>query len=167
MITSLNFKKYKTEDFRDYYNLVKEDTYMKYITGEGMSKENAIKRFEYILDFGRQHDAIGYFQVRDVETNSIIGDSKLVYNKDDKSLFEIGYLLKEEYWRKGLGTKICAYLLALASTIDEKKDIIGIIHPENIASRRLLEKFGFKSIFKGDENGATIEKLILKRNGED
>lgn len=87
---SLNFKKYKTEDFRDYYNLVKEDTYMKYITGEGMSKENAIKRFEYILDFGRQHDAIGYFQVRDVETNSIIGDSKLVYNKDDKSLFEIG-----------------------------------------------------------------------------
>lgn len=164
MITQLTFKKYTAADFPDYYNLVKEDDVMQYITGKGMSETDARKRFAFILDLGQQHNALGYFQVLDPINREIIGDCKLVFFKNDTHVFEIGYLLRKEHWRKGLGTKICEYLLSLASTIDEKIDVIAVIHPENVASRKLLEKFGFESYFKGNEDGSTIEKLILKRS---
>lgn len=164
MITTLSFKKYTSADFLDYHNLVKEDEVMQYITGKGMSEVDAKKRFSFILALGHQNDSIGYFQVLEAANRTILGDCKLVYNKNDSNVFEIGYLLKKEYWKMGLGTKICEYLLCQASIIDQKKDVIGVIDPKNIASRRLLEKFGFKSYFIGQENSCTIEKLILKRN---
>ena len=39
----------------------------------------------------------------------------------------------------------------------------GLIHPENKASKRLLEKFGFQSYFIGEENGIPTEKLLLQK----
>lgn len=163
MITQLTFKKYTTADFPDYYNLVKEDDLMQYITGKGLSETDARKRFAFILDLGQQHHSLGYFQVIDSSSGQIIGDCKLVFYKKDSHIFEIGYLVRKEHWQKGLGTKICKYLLSLAPTIDKKNDIIAIIHPQNIASRKLLEKFGFKTYFEGKEDGATIEKLMLNK----
>lgn len=163
MITQLTFKKYTEEDFQDYHNLVKEDDVMQYITGKGMSLSDAKKRFTFILELGQQHDSLGYFQVLDTANGQIIGDCKLVFHKKDTHVFEIGYLLRKEHWKKGLGTKICEYLLSLASTIDKKNDVIAVIHPENTASRKLLAKFGFESFFKGSEDGNIIEKLILKK----
>ena len=163
MITKLTFKKYTAKDFLHYHNLVKEDDVMKYITGKGMSVADANKKFDFILDLGRQHECLRYFQVLDAANDTIIGDCKLVFYKKDNSVFEIGYLLKREHWKKGLGTKICEHLLSLALKIDQDKGIIAVIHPQNIASRKLLEKFGFISYFQGNEEGVTIEKLILTR----
>ncbi|MFD2903472.1 GNAT family N-acetyltransferase [Sphingobacterium anhuiense] len=164
MTTQLTFKKYTEEDFSDYLNLVKEDDLMQYITGKGLSETDAKRRFAFILDLGQQHNALGYFQVLDTATGQIIGDCKLVFYKRNIHIFEIGYLVRKEHWRQGLGTKICEYLLSQASTVNKENDVIAVIHPENIASRKLLEKFNFESYFKGNEDGTTIEKLILKRS---
>jgi hypothetical protein len=41
--------------------------------------------------------------------------------------------------------------------------VIGIIDPDNAASRQLLTKFGFQSYFVGIEDEVATEKLILKR----
>lgn len=164
MTTQLTFKKYTAEDFSDYHNLVKEDYLMQYITGKGLSETDAKRRFAFILDLGQQHNALGYFQVLDTATGQIIGDCKLVFYKRNINIFEIGYLVRKEHWRQGLGTKICEYLLSQASTVNKENDVIAVIHPENIASRKLLEKFNFESYFKGNEDGTTIEKLILKRS---
>ena len=83
--------------------------------------------------------------------------------KPDETQLEIGYMLKEEFWGKGYGTMICSELLSLADTVLAKKDIIGIIDPENAASKKLLEKFGFQSYFVGIEDDLPTEKLILRR----
>lgn len=78
-------------------------------------------------------------------------------------MLEIGYLLKDAFWRKGFGTKICEKLLERAKEIAPNDNIIGVIDPDNIASRRLLEKFGFKSYFVGEEDGIPTEKLVLRK----
>jgi len=76
---------------------------------------------------------------------------------------EIGYLLKEAFWGKGYGTMVCIKLLSLAEQRWPTEDVIGIIDPENMASKKLLEKFGFKRYFIGVEDDLPTEKLILKR----
>ncbi len=162
MYNTLLFKKYLPEDFDAFHDLVKSDDVMKYITGKGLSKEQARKKFDSILEINQNPD-LGYFKVIEADTLKLLGDCKLVNYKKDPSVFEIGYLLRKEHWGKGLGTQICESMLALATTLNPDKDVIGIIDPDNTASKRLLNKFGFKSFFVGLEDALATEKLILKR----
>ena len=94
-------------------------------------------------------------------TGDFMGDCKLEWYPPDRSKLEMGYILKEEFWGKGYGTQICQKLIALADTVAPGMEIIGIIDPDNTASKRLLEKFGFKSFFIGTENSLPTEKLQL------
>lgn len=92
-----------------------------------------------------------------------MGHSKLEPHINDNSVIEIGYILKKENWRKGLGITICTKLLSLATKSYLNLDVIAIIVPKNLASRKLLEKFGFKSYSIGVEDDLPTEKLIFKR----
>lgn len=158
----LQILKYKQEDFDSYYSLVTDDQVMKYITGKGMSEEQALRKFTEILQINKDDDLLGYFKVIDHDTE-LIGDCKLVRYKRDRSVLEIGYLLKRTFWKKGFGTKICQKLLEKAAEIAPNDDIVGVIDPDNIASKRLLEKFGFERYFVGEEDGVPTEKLVLHK----
>jgi len=158
----LQLLKYKWEDFDDYYSLVADDQVMKYITGNGMSKKQAREKFTSIMQINEEEHLLGYFKVMD-HNHGLIGDCKLVRYKYDCSMLEIGYILKYAFWRKGFATKICEELLETAVEIAPKDNIIGVIDPDNIASKRLLEKFGFKSYFVGEEDDIPTEKFILRR----
>lgn len=162
MYNTLELKKYTAEDFALFRELTKDDEIMKYISGKGLTAEQAEKKFASILEINTD-PLLGYFMVIDSNSHLVLGDCKLVNYRKDPTVFEIGYLLKKEFWRKGLGTKICESLLAMAKSIDANKDVIGIIDPDNAASRQLLTKFGFQSYFVGIEDGVATEKLILKR----
>ncbi|MEC3879988.1 GNAT family N-acetyltransferase [Parapedobacter sp. 10938] len=154
------YEKYRPDDFEDYYNLVKSDRVMRYITGKGLPEAAARTTFDRFLKTNPLDSRLGYFKASDPQTGAHIGECKLVNYPKDESVFEIGYLLKEQLWSKGYGTLICEAMLSLASAVDPRKQVIGIIDPENTASRRLLEKFGFVSFFTGVEDGLPTEKLI-------
>lgn len=162
MNKSISIIQYVPEDFPEYYTLVKQEEVMKYIAYRGLTLEEARAKFDGIFEIYRNYPALGHFKVRDAGGN-FIGTCKLELYKHDKSLFEIGYILKKDYWLQGYGTMICETLLDLADKLDPSLDVIGVINPENIASRKLLEKFGFKSYFVGMEDGMKTEKLKLKK----
>ncbi|RZJ89376.1 MAG: N-acetyltransferase [Chryseobacterium sp.] len=159
----LVLSKYEEQDFESYYSIVQQDAVMQYISGKGLSIEQARAKFHAILEQGVAEEPLGYFKVNN-EAADFIGDCKLVYYKHDPSLLEIGYILKPEYWGKGLGTMICQEMLALADQVAPSKDIIGLIDTGNKASKKLLEKFGFTICFLGMEDGLPTEKLLLKKS---
>ncbi len=161
-IKSIEITKYVQSDFALYHSLVKEDNVMRYISGKGLNIEEARKKFESIMEINAAEPEIGYFKIHNNE-GEFIGDSKMEWCKNDRSKLEIGYLLKEAFWGKGYGTMICMKLLSLAEKGWPTVDVIGIIDPENVASKKLLENFGFKRYFIGVEDDLPTEKLILKR----
>lgn len=161
-IPSVYLVKHNPEDFEAYYTLVKDDTVMKYVSGKGLTREEAKTKFNTIIDTNINHADLGYFKVYNTD-NIYLGDAKLEYYKYDHNVLEIGYILKKEFWGKGYGTAICRLLLNKADIIATNLDLIGIIDPDNIASRQLLEKFGFKTYFVGMEDGLPTEKLKLSR----
>ena len=158
----LRLEKYNNNNFAEYYSLVKEDEVMKYITGKGMSVSEAKDKFQSIIKINKEESAFGYFRVLDTDSN-ILGECKMVHYKRDSSLLEVGYLLKKTYWGKGLGTKICERMIALSFSVAPKSSIVGIIHPDNYGSKKILENFGFESYFNGTEDNIPTEKLILRR----
>lgn len=159
----MTITKYEPSDFDTYYSLVKEDNVMQYISEKGLTEEEARRKFNAILETNKEESQIGYFKVYNGD-HLFIGYGKLERYKHDRSVLEIGYILKEEFWGKGYGTLICKELLSLADNVGPTCDVIGIIDPANTASKKLLEKFGFRSYFVGMEDGLPTEKLILARS---
>ncbi|REC60205.1 N-acetyltransferase [Chryseobacterium pennae] len=59
---------------------------------------------------------------------------------------EIGYILGENYWGKGIGTQISKALVSHCLSTDEKKDIVAVTDLDNIGSQKVLIKTGFNRI---------------------
>jgi len=57
---------------------------------------------------------------------------------------EVDYLLGPDWWGSGFATEAIRY--ALRFGLEEKglERIVGIVHPDNLASRRVLEKIGMR-----------------------
>lgn len=56
---------------------------------------------------------------------------------------ELGYMLIQEYWGKGLATEVCRSLIEFAKTQESIKEIIAKTNFDNDSSIRVLEKLGF------------------------
>lgn len=165
MERTLEYKKYLPTDLDSYLDLVSKSQVMKYITedGRGLTEDQAGAKFRSILEINGSHPTLGYFQVRDADTQQIVGECKLVHLKDLNEFFEMGYLVKSEFWRQGIGSKICTHLLELAYRLNPRKDVVAIIDPANLASKNLLTKFELVSYYRGSDHGKPTEKLILRR----
>ncbi len=57
---------------------------------------------------------------------------------------------------------ICEHLLVESKEKFPDLQVMAVIDPDNVNSRKLLEKFNFESYWKGIENDLPTEKLLLK-----
>ncbi len=87
------------------------------------------------------------------ETGEFIGWCGLDHTQAvdaDPALF---YLLKAGYWGRGLATEAARALLEYAFTRLELASIHGGCAPENLASKRVMEKIGMQDIGQDAEGG--------------
>jgi len=100
---------------------------------------------------------IGLWCVTDRQSGEKLGDSYLLplpIDEDDTDYslvvmgqmpdadIEIGYFLKRSAWGKGYATEICERLLQFAFQEIALNEVVASVEPENVASRRILEKCG-------------------------
>lgn len=94
------------------------------------------------IDHWGQH-GYGWWAVEAVDNTHLIGWSGLQYLPETDEI-EIGYLVAKPYWGTGLATE--GALVGMNFGFGKLKipTIIGIVHPENLASQRVLEKIGLQ-----------------------
>ena len=80
--------------------------------------------------------------VRDNVTDKILGGVRL---EPDGEEWELGYWLGEEYWGQGIMTWACKNALQIAKNEGIKK-VYAFPRQENGASRKVLEKNGFRHV---------------------
>jgi len=73
----------------------------------------------------------------------------------------IGYLLAESAWGKGLGSELLQGLVEWSRAQPVISSLAGGVDSENTASRRVLEKSGFRIVRQG-ENGESY-RLTFRR----
>jgi RimJ/RimL family protein N-acetyltransferase len=147
----LNFRHYTLSDFDDYFKLVSNPDVMKMITGRPLLENETRERLQKMMNINEEHPNIGHFKVSNKFDSNFVGHSKLVIIGKNEA--EIGYVLMPEHWRKGYGDEIAKTLINLAKEIDAIQTLIAIIDPENIGSKRILEKQGFLWDYDGDYFG--------------
>lgn len=156
----LSYIKFEDVDFDLYHRIVDSEAVMKYVIGQASSLERSQQRFQEILVANETHQQGGYYKIYD--RSQLIGLGKLEYYPKEDNTIEVGYLLMEDYWGMGYGSQVAKDLIQYARNNDLAKYVIGIIDPENLASRKILLNLGLASYFVGFEDDRPTEKLRLK-----
>ncbi|MBX7045245.1 MAG: GNAT family N-acetyltransferase [Ignavibacteria bacterium] len=169
----LTYTLYTEADFEEYKRQAMDYEIMKYISGKACNEEEAKQKWKMIVTANTMHNVLGYYSVRRIEDNEVAGLAKLVYHGSERGslegkengLVEVGYSLFPEFWGKGYATEITEYLTEFAKTFDDIKEVVGIIHPDNAASKRILTKCGytlFQTIHSEGKQPSEWYKIKLK-----
>jgi len=77
---------------------------------------------------------------------------------------ELKYLLSKDHWGKGLATEAAGVSLRYGFKQAELEQIIGLVHPENIASQRVLEKVGMTFLDRACYFGMECYRYIIDKD---
>jgi ribosomal-protein-alanine N-acetyltransferase len=90
-----------------------------------------------------EENHFGVWAVIYKEQEKLIGHCGLKFLENTPEV-QIGYLLLKSYWTRGLGTEAASAALKYGFEVVNLQKIVAVAKPENIASRRVLEKVGMK-----------------------
>ena len=76
----------------------------------------------------------------------------------------LGYSLDRQYWGSGLATESARAILAYIFDNKKLKSVIVIIEPENVASKRVAEKAGFKDFQYKKFHGKNVRIYRMSRD---
>ncbi|WP_346940172.1 GNAT family N-acetyltransferase [uncultured Clostridium sp.] len=149
----LIIKPYCMEDIDDLYKVYSNEKVMAYIPEGVMSYEwvkNLIKwMVEYCYEKNTPENIIKFgTSIVDKEINKVIGWCGLGLLDCKPEDIEIFYGLSSEYWGQGLATEAAMAMINYGFDTIGLKRIIAVVNPDNIASKKVIEKIGMK--FKGN-----------------
>jgi ribosomal-protein-alanine N-acetyltransferase len=103
----------------------------------------------------------GWWAVQPRDESELIGWSGLTYLPETDET-EIAYLLARPYWGQGLATEASQVGMEYGFNQLGLDTIIGITHPENLASQRVLEKLGLHFVERTRYFGMDCFRYIME-----
>lgn len=147
------------EDISELKHIYDNAETVKYIPGmedEASEKDKLLSYIRYMYGYY----GYGLWVMQDNVTGTLIGRAGIEHRElDGERCYELAYLVREEYRRKGYGYQAARMVLEFAKQYGIKQ-IITYIHEKNIPSIRLSEKLGFSG-WKVITDG--MEKYIIYR----
>ncbi|MBU2998044.1 GNAT family N-acetyltransferase [Cellulophaga baltica] len=159
---NVQLEKIARSDFENYFQLVSNAEVMKMITTKPLDLEEAKSDFNTLIKKNELNPNYGKFKIVNTETNKVLGIAKLEASESNVTAVEIGYMLLPDYWGKGIASTMAKLLVENGKKQNSIKNIIAIIDPENIASRKILTKNGFALKEHKIIDGLQREVLQLK-----
>lgn len=131
------------DDIPDWARLIYADPDVtRYLPGPDMTPlERTERLYRYFTGQWPRH-GFGEWAVTDRATGNFIGQAGLNHIADlDET--ELDYALAKDAWGRGLATEAAGAVVRYAFETAGLVRLIGFVIPENIASRRVLERIGF------------------------
>lgn len=100
---------------------------------------------------------MGLMVLVDKEDNTLIGHASLVPQMiDGNEELEIGYWICRKHWGKGYATESAKVLLEYGNKQLNKQRFIALIQPDNLASKKVVNKIGMELDKKVVLNGQDV-----------
>jgi ribosomal-protein-alanine N-acetyltransferase len=114
-----------------------------------------------------QHDhwqqrGYGLWAVVRLSDSRLLGRSGLQFLPDTREV-EIDFLLGKPFWGRGFATEAGHAGLRLGFETLGVEEIVGIVHPGNLASRRVLEKIGMMLTDETQYFGMDVCRYAIQR----
>jgi ribosomal-protein-alanine N-acetyltransferase len=115
---------------------------MRYIGGRTRDRAETLSRLEVNLDVWRRN-GFGMYAVFEKASGTMIGRCGLAF-LDQTPEIEVGYMLARDSWGKGYATEAARVSLRFGFEVHGFDRIVAVAHPENGASRHVIEKLGMR-----------------------
>lgn len=150
-------------DAQSLYNILQEEGVLRYFPNP--TPPALEKAAKVISDQLEQWQRYGYawWAVTLKSDHTFIGWCGLQFLPETNET-EVGYLLGKPWWGKGYATEAAATSLQYAFTQLNMKQIIALVHPENKASIRVIEKLGMDFVDATQYFGMNILRYIIEKD---
>jgi len=139
----LLLRTYKADDLETVYRLASDPHITRFFPdGSNISREDVLSSLPRRVERWEKQ-GFGQFGVFEKQTEKLIGYCGLQY-LDNTPEVEIYYGLFHEYWGKGIATEAARAVLDFGFEQVKLARIVGVTHPKNIASQKILQKIGLK-----------------------
>ncbi len=138
----LLLREFVEEDLEELYRMNSDKEVMKYV-GDGSIRTYVEQQEELqkLRQFYVRNPGMGIWATVLKDGNTIAGGAGLVWYDKTRQV-ELGYRLLKEHWGKGIATEASLALLAYGFNTLGVNLIVSSAHPDNTASRRVIEKAG-------------------------
>lgn len=144
MTPRLMLKPQSLHDFDRFFAMSKDADVMAYI-GDGSifhwTRSVALAKFKAQLSSPGQ-SGMGTMAIYRRADSLYLGWCAIVHSRFLNHM-ELGYRLSRDGWGNGYATEAAAAMLGKACQIPDLDQIRACVHPDNLASIRVLEKLGF------------------------
>ncbi|NEO29512.1 MAG: GNAT family N-acetyltransferase [Symploca sp. SIO3C6] len=138
----LKLRKFTLDDADDLYRIYDNPEVMKYVGNGARTRKETEAGLLSMIQHWQQHD-FGMWAVIHQQDHILIGRCGLCF-LDKTTEVELGYLFDKFYWGRGLATEASLAALKYGFEVVKLKRIVAVAKPENLASRRVMEKVGMK-----------------------
>ncbi len=132
---------WEPEDAQAWFDILQEEDILKYFPNPRPPAR--AKADEYIAHHRAHWQQFGYghWAVVTRDDGRVVGWNGIEYLPElDET--EVGYLLSKRVWGKGYATEVARAAVQFGLEEKELPAIIGLVHPDNTGSIRVLEKCG-------------------------
>ncbi|WP_372369595.1 GNAT family N-acetyltransferase [Candidatus Uabimicrobium sp. HlEnr_7] len=139
----LILRRWKPEDYRPFFLLNSDPQVMEFLP-KVLSQEESNAMILKIENHFEQR-GFGFFACEEQQSQSFIGFVGLSvpqFSCDFTPCVEIGWRIAREYWNRGYATEAASEVLLYARNTLKQKEIVSFTVPNNLPSRRVMEKIG-------------------------
>jgi RimJ/RimL family protein N-acetyltransferase len=162
----LSMREFTLDDFDDLYALNSNPRVMKYIAdGKPSTRDEVAGQLRRFLRYPRLYPDLGVWHTSRCDTGAFIGFFALNYTGKTTDI-EIGYRLLRNAWGQGFATEGATALAQFGFDDLGLDRIIGVTHPSNQASQRVLMKAGLADVGWGRYYDRRLRLFAAERGGQ-
>ena len=160
----LDLRAFVEEDFVDVYRLDSDPRVMKYIAdGKPSTRDMVVQRLARFIRYPRLYPDLGVWRASRRDTRAFIGWFALNYAGKSTDI-EVGYRLLPKAWGQGFATEGAKAIVDYGFDDLGLNRIIGVTHPANSASQRVLQKAGLRDEGWGRYYDRRLRLFALERD---
>lgn len=164
--TRLILRPFTEVDVDPLHHILSEKGVLRYFPKSDPPARDRVERLiAHQLEHWKEH-GYGWWAVEQRGKSNLIGWNGLQFLPETKEV-EVGYLLGRAFWGQGLATEGARVSVRHGFEHLGLETIIGLTHPENVASQRVLEKLGMSFIDRANYFGMACCRYSLDRSAFD
>lgn len=159
---NLNLRAFSEKDTDDLHHILMGDHVLQYFpNGSPPSREQVSKMILNLLKHWDEH-GYGLWAVESRPTGELMGRSGLQYLTDTNEV-EVDFILGTQFWGQGFATEAGQASLQYGFENLELDMMVGIVHTDNVASQRVLEKIGMQFMEAKEYFGMACHRYAIER----
>ena len=140
----LGFSRWQEDDWDLAFSLWGDPEVTKHISANGTFSEQEIKvRLQKEIKNNELY-GVQYWPIFQLQTNEHIGCCGLRPYDLEKGIYELGFHLKSQHWGKRYAYEAATAAIRYAFDSVKATNLFAGHNPNNVASKKLLEKLGFR-----------------------